>query len=95
MDMTVIENFSHLRHLSLCVVAVALMVVPGAVLTQPVFAKIGAAGGCVVGNAITAVGIALCIMIASLDPTEGTFAGFIICLYMIFPLTVISQRTTK
>lgn len=67
------------------------MVIPGAILSQPVYSRIGAAGGCVVGNAITAVGIAICIFVASLDPTTGTYAGFIICLYLIFPLTVISQ----
>lgn len=70
------------------------MVIPGAILSQPVFEKIGAAGGCVVGNAITAVGIALCVFIASMTPTTGTYVGFILCLYLIFPLTVISQLST-
>ena len=74
--------------------AVSLMVIPGAILTQPVFAKIGAAGGCVLGNAITAVGIVLCLFIASLDPTTGTYATFITCLYLVYPLTVISQLST-
>ena len=70
------------------------MVIPGAVLSQPVYAKIGAAGGCVMGNAITAVGIVLCLVIVNLDPTTGTYATFIACLYAIFPLTVISQLST-
>ena len=70
------------------------MVIPGAILTQPVFAKIGAAGGCVVGNAITAVGIAVCMLIANGDATSRNFAIFVTCLYLVFPLTVISQLST-
>lgn len=80
------------KWLSVCV---ALMVIPGAALTGPIFAKIGAAGGCVMGNAITAVGIVLCMLVAEIKPpTTGTFAAFIVCLYSIFPLTVISQLST-
>ncbi|CAB9513051.1 Major facilitator superfamily MFS_1 [Seminavis robusta] len=80
------------KWLSVCV---ALMVIPGAALTQPVFARIGAAGGCVVGNAITGVGIVICLYITRIDPpTTTTFAIFIVALYLIFPLTVISQLST-
>ena len=76
-------------------VCVALMVIPGATLTEPVFSRIGAAGGCVVGNAITAVGILACTLLAEIEPrTSGSFAGFIVFLYCVFPLTVISQLST-
>ena len=80
------------KWLSVCV---ALMVIPGAALTEPVFARIGASGGCVVGNAITAVGILACTLIAEINPpSNASFAGFIIFLYFVFPLTVISQLST-
>lgn len=81
------------KWLSVCV---ALMVIPGAALTQPVFAKIGAAGGCVLGNFITAIGIIACMMIAEISPpSNGSFTGFIVCLYLVFPLTVISQLSVS
>lgn len=93
--------FRSLRVLTLATIlwdehlTVALMVIPGAALSQPVFARIGAAGGCVMGNSITAVGIIACMYIAEIEPvTSASFAGFIICLYTIFPLTVISQLST-
>lgn len=67
----------------------------GAIMSQPVFHRIGAAGGCVVGNLITAVGITFCILIATIpDPTEGGFAGFATFLYLIFQSTVLSQLST-
>jgi len=57
-------------------VMVALMVIPGAALSQPVFHRIGPAGGCVFGNAITAGGIVACILIAGISPpTRGSYAG--------------------
>ena len=76
-------------------VMVALMVIPGAVLSQPIFAKIGPAGGCVFGNLVTAMGICACLYICQIEPpTTGTLAGFVVFLYMIFPLTVVSQLST-
>lgn len=80
------------KWLSVCT---ALMVIPGAALSQPIYARIGAAGGCVVGNAITAVGIVGCLYITEIDPpTTATLAGFIVMLYGIFPWTVLSQLST-
>ena len=76
-------------------VLVALMVIPGAGLTDPIFAKIGPAGGCVFGNLITAVGIVACFLICEIDPpTTGTLAGYVTFMYLIFPLTVVSQLST-
>lgn len=76
-------------------VLVALMVIPGAVMSQSVFQRIGAAGGCVLGNSLTAVGITSCLYICRVDPpTRGTLIGFIITIYSIFPLTVLSQLST-
>ena len=76
-------------------VAVALMVLPGAALTDPIFAKIGPAGGCVFGNLITAVGIVACCIICEIDPpTTGTLVGYVSFMYSIYPLTVVSQLST-
>jgi len=76
-------------------VLVALTVIPGAALSEPIFKLIGPAGGCVMGNIITALGTAACILIAGIKPpTKGSFGGFIAFLYVTFPLTVISQLST-
>lgn len=73
-------------------ILVALTVIPGAAFSQTVFKYIGPAGGCVVGNALTAVGIVACLYICLIEPpTRGTMIAFIITLYTMFPLTVLSQ----
>jgi len=76
-------------------VMVALTVIPGAAFSQVVFDKIGAAGGCVVGNFITGLITMLCMFIAYIEPaTYGAFAAFIAVLYIGFPFTVLSQLST-
>ena len=74
----------------------ALTVVPGAMMTGPVFARVGAAGGCVFGNVVTAVGISACILIATqIDPpTQSSYIGYVVFLYLINPFTVLSNLST-
>mmetsp|Transcript_17786 Transcript_17786/g.36577 ORF Transcript_17786/g.36577 Transcript_17786/m.36577 type:complete len:282 (+) Transcript_17786:113-958(+) len=73
----------------------ALMVVPGAIMSHPIFQNIGAAGGCVFGNIIAAIGIASCILIATIpEPQTASYAGYIAFLYLIMPSTVVSQLST-
>lgn len=76
-------------------VMVALTVIPGAAFSTFVFDKIGAAGGCVAGNVVTGIVIIICMEVAFVSPpSTGTFAGFIIALYIGFPFTVLSQLST-
>ena len=76
-------------------VGTAFMVIPGAALSQPVFNRIGAAGGCVFGNVVTGIGIMACLLIVEIDPpSTATFGGFIAMLYGVFPMTVLSQLST-
>lgn len=76
-------------------VMVALTVIPGAGLSQVVYDKIGAAGGCVAGNVVTGIVTIILLFIAYAEPaTNGTYAGFITALYVGFPFTVLSQLST-
>lgn len=64
-------------------------------MSRPIFPKIGAAGGCVFGNVIAAVGIASLILIATIpEPQTASYAGFVAFLYIIMPFTVVSQFGT-
>ena len=73
-------------------VLVAMTVIPGAAFSQVAYSYIGPAGSCVVGNAMTAVGIVACLYICLIEPpTRGTMIGFMITLYTMFPVTVLSQ----
>ncbi|CAB9510814.1 major facilitator superfamily protein [Seminavis robusta] len=76
-------------------VSVAMCVIPGAALSQGVFNKIGPAGGCVMGNALTGVATIALLLIATIEPaTTATYAVFFTVLYVAFPMTVISQLST-
>ena len=73
----------------------ALMVIPGAVASGPLFSRFGAAACCVFGNIITAVGITGVLLIALIDPpTSASFGGFLAVLYLIMPFTVLSNFST-
>lgn len=73
----------------------ATMVVFGAAMSSPVFARIGPAGGCVFGNLVTGAGIAGCILIARVpEPTTASFVGYVVFLYAINPFTVLSNLST-
>jgi len=75
-------------------VLVALMVVPGTLLSPPVYNSIGLAGGCIVGNVITGVVTIALLYTAMAPPTIATFGIFVALLYASFPFTVISQLST-
>jgi len=76
-------------------VMVAITVIPGAVFSQFLFDRIGAAGGCVTGNVMTGVVIIICMQVAYITPaTNITYAMFIVALYVGFPFTVLSQLST-
>ncbi|KAL3909912.1 MAG: hypothetical protein SGILL_007899 [Bacillariaceae sp.] len=73
----------------------ALMVIPGAIMSGPVFKRIGAPAACVFGNVVTAVGITAVLLIALIEPaTSATFGGFLAVLYTIMPFTVLSNLST-
>jgi MFS family permease len=75
-------------------VCVAIMVVPSTLITPHVFAKIGVAGTCVVGNAFTGLLTIALLLIGNGPATQAAFAGFVVVLYAGFPITVFSQLTT-
>jgi MFS family permease len=73
----------------------AVMVIPGAALSGPIFSRFGAATACVFGNIVTAIGITAVLLIATMDPpTNASFGGFIVVLYLIMPFTVLSNLST-
>jgi len=75
-------------------VLVALMVIPGTLITPWVFKKIGASGGCVMGNVCTGLLTIALLLIANGPQTTVAFVWFVIVMYLGFPLTVISQLST-
>lgn len=72
----------------------SLQVIPGAALSRKMFTKIGAAGSCVLGNFFTGCLIIILLFLGTASPTQGTFIGFVIVLYIGFPMTVLSQLST-
>lgn len=75
-------------------VLVALMVIPSTFITPAVFKRIGAAGGCVFGNLVTAVVTIVLLQLGSQEPSSGYLGAFIATMYLGFPFTVISQLST-
>jgi hypothetical protein len=76
-------------------VLVALMILPAAFASPIVFRKLGASGGCVMGNVVTAVVTIGLLYIALSAPTTSTwFGAFVAILYLGFPFTVFSQLST-
>lgn len=75
-------------------VFVALMVIPGAILSSPLYQKVGYAGGCVAGNACTAVHCLLLLWIGNMSASNRTYGIFVAVLYAGFPATVLSQLST-
>jgi len=73
----------------------ALMIVPSAAGSNKIFAKMGAATACVVGNALTALATIILLQIANINPpTSVTYGVFFAVMYLSFPLTVVSQLST-
>mmetsp|Transcript_16172 Transcript_16172/g.36970 ORF Transcript_16172/g.36970 Transcript_16172/m.36970 type:complete len:688 (-) Transcript_16172:1697-3760(-) len=76
-------------------VLVALMVVPGTIVSPRVFNRLGLAGGCVLGNIITGITTIILLYVAMVKPpSTGTFGIFVALLYACYPFTVISQLST-
>lgn len=77
-------------------VLVALMVIPSTFMTPKVFDKIGLAGGCVAGNFFTGVLTIILLVMGSIEPpTKALFGGFVACMYLGYPFTVMSQLSTS
>lgn len=76
-------------------VLVALMVVPGTLLSPPIYNKMGLAGGCIMGNVVTGIVTIILLYVALIRPATGVnFGVFVGLLYVCFPMTVISQLST-
>lgn len=75
-------------------VLVALMVVPGTLISPPTYARVGTAGGCMLGNIITGCVTSALLVIGLQTPSNALFGVFITILYVGFPFTVISQLST-
>ena len=75
-------------------VLVALVVIPSTVFTPAVFNAIGAAGGCVFGNIMTAVLIVILLVLGTGTADNAHLAGFVTAMYIGFPFTVVSQLST-
>ena len=70
------------------------MVVPGTLISPPVYARIGPAGGCIAGNIITGLVTVALLLIGTQPPTQVLFGLFVAILYIGFPFTVLSQLST-
>jgi len=76
-------------------VGLSLTIVPAAHLANTIFHKIGPAGGCVLGNAITGVVTIALLLVSTIYPaSQATYAIFFTLLYVAYPVTVISQLST-
>ncbi|KAL7458690.1 hypothetical protein ACHAWC_010328 [Mediolabrus comicus] len=75
-------------------VLVALMVVPGTLVSPFIYNKFGLAGGCIIGNVITGIVTIMLLYIALAPASTATFGIFVALLYACFPFTVISQLST-
>lgn len=73
----------------------ALMIIPAAASSTHIYARIGAAGGCVWGNFMTGIMTIVLLQLAQIQPTSTTVYGIYVALmYLGFPLTVLSQLST-
>mmetsp|Transcript_15553 Transcript_15553/g.25547 ORF Transcript_15553/g.25547 Transcript_15553/m.25547 type:complete len:490 (-) Transcript_15553:40-1509(-) len=75
-------------------VLVALMVVPGTLVSPYIYNKLGLAGGCILGNVITGIVTITLLYIGLAPASTATFGIFVALLYACFPFTVISQLST-
>ena len=75
-------------------VLLALMVIPGTMISPFIYNLIGTAGGCILGNVVTGI-VTICLLqIALAPPSNVMFGLFVALLYLCFPFTVLSQLTT-
>ena len=72
-------------------ILVVLMVMPGVILLPPIYHKIGLAGGCIMGNAVSGIVLIALLHIALAPLTTTTFAIFVMIFFCSFPFAVISQ----
>ena len=75
-------------------VLVALTVIPGTLISPPIYARVGPAGGCIVGNIITGIVTIGLLLIGIQTPSTALFGVFVAVLYVGFPFTVLSQLST-
>lgn len=77
-------------------VFLGVLVMPSAIISPKIFQRVGLAGGCVFGNAVTGLLTAALLLIANIQPASSlTFGFFILALYSGFPFTVLSQLSTS
>lgn len=70
----------------------AIMIVPAAASSAKLYQRIGAAAGCVLGNALTGVFTIILLLIATQGAATKTAYGiYVTIMYLGFPLTIISQ----
>ncbi|KAL7503956.1 hypothetical protein ACHAXN_001686 [Cyclotella atomus] len=75
-------------------ILVALMVMPGVIVSPSIYNRIGLAGGCVVGSIVTGVVTIALLYIALAPPTSSSFAVFVTIFFCSFPFAVVSQLST-
>lgn len=75
-------------------VCLALTVIPSALVTPRIFANIGVAATCVMGNILTGCLTIALLFIGNGPAKESYFITFVCVLYVGFPFTVFSQLTT-
>ena len=74
---------------------VAILAVPGAILSPTIYKKFGVAVTCVATNAITGAVTFALLSVSQIDPTTtGTFFLYVTILYLGFSFAIISQLTT-
>lgn len=76
-------------------ILVALMVMPGVIVSPSIYNRIGLAGGCVVGNIVTGVVTIALLYVALAPPTSSSFAVFVTIFFCSFPFAVVSQVRTS
>ena len=59
-----------------------------------IYERIGAAAGCVLGNAITGIMTIVLLQLSQLPPTSAIYAIYVTVMYLGFPMTVLSQLST-
>lgn len=75
-------------------VLLALAVIPGALISPPLYDKVGTGASAVIANIFTGAVTVGLLQIALANPSQTTFVLYVVILYLFFPMTVISQLTT-
>merc|ERR1719502_1470045 len=86
-----IVSFNSYKWILVCL---AFSVIPGMVVSTPIFEKFGYAGGAVFGNVMTAVQQVALITVSKLAINKTNFGIFVAVLYGGFGFTFVSQIST-